>query len=70
MANNIFDEIPNLFKLTKKRLFIESSNTDEYNYKKTKKQIKEWVKTLEIYGKATLLGFTDYQNRGLVQINK
>lgn len=68
--SNIFDEIPNLLKLTKKRLFIESSNTDEYDYKKTKKEIKEWTETINIYGKATLLGFTDYECRGLVMVEK
>lgn len=51
-----------------KRVFVEPTNHGWHH--KTKQQIAtEFVGALSRFGRAALLGFTDYQDRGLIQID-
>ncbi len=78
--DNILEELSKLLKIANKRLIIEPSNTKGHyeGERKTKDEIQEWVET-ELREKVVecgsdakikLLGFTDYQNRGLIEILK
>ena len=59
--------LPKLLMLAKKRVIIEPANHEG----KSKEEIKKYVKDLcNLEYKAKLLGFTDYQHRGLIQIDK
>lgn len=50
-----------------RRIFVEPTNHG-WHYK-TKSQIEDYVAELQRFGEAELLGYTDYQDRGLIQIN-
>jgi SAM-dependent methyltransferase len=65
--DGVLEELPKLLKIAYKRVIIEPANHSN----KSKEEFKEWVNKLCDLGyKAKLLGFTDYQHRGLVQIDK
>jgi SAM-dependent methyltransferase len=52
-----------------KRIFIEPTNHKDH-YKNKEQIIYEFIPKLRDFGHVKLLGFTDYQNRALIQIEK